>query len=39
MKGVTISIGRIVVDFTDMYWDYFNEFHKRIFTYYGLGWR
>lgn len=36
MKGVTVSIDRIVIDFTDVYWDFFNEFHKRICHYYGV---
>jgi len=36
MKGVMVSIGRIVIDFTDVYWDFFNEFHKRICHYYGV---
>ncbi|MCL6457770.1 MAG: hypothetical protein K6T85_07170 [Gorillibacterium sp.] len=35
MKGVTVSIDRTVIDFTDEYWDFFNEFHKRICHYYG----
>ncbi|MCF2717188.1 hypothetical protein LWE69_08090 [Paenibacillus sp. UKAQ_18] len=34
MKGVTVSIDRIVIDFTDVYWDFFNEFYKRICHYY-----
>lgn len=36
MNGVTVSIDRIVIDFTDVYWDFFNEFHKRICHYYGV---
>mgnify|MGYP001249955370 CR=1 FL=1 len=36
MKGVTVSIDRIVIDFTDVYWDFFNEFHKRICHFYGV---
>jgi hypothetical protein len=36
MKGVTISIDRIVIDFTDVFWDFFNEFHKRICHFYGV---
>jgi len=36
MKRVTVSIDRIVIDFTDVYWDFFNEFHKRICHYYGV---
>ncbi|MGM1022538.1 MAG: replication initiation factor family protein [Bacillota bacterium] len=36
MKGATVSIDRIVIDFTDVYWDFFNEFHKRICHYYGV---
>lgn len=34
MKGVTVSIDRIVIDFTGVYWDFFNEFYKRICHYY-----
>ncbi|MCC3378522.1 replication initiation factor family protein [Paenibacillus farraposensis] len=36
MNGVTVSIDRIVIDFTDVYWDFFNEFHKQICHYYGV---
>lgn len=36
MKGVIVSIDRIVIDFTDVYWDFFNEFHKRICHFYGV---
>lgn len=36
MKGVTVSIDRIVIDFTDVYWDFFNEFHKRICHFCGV---
>ncbi len=36
MKGATVSIDRIVIDFTDVYWDFFNEFHKRNCHYYGV---
>ncbi|MOA03053.1 hypothetical protein D3C78_1225360 [compost metagenome] len=36
MKGVAVSIDRIVIDFTDVYWDFFNEFHKRICHFYGV---
>lgn len=36
MKGVTVSIDRIVIDFTDVYWDFFNVFHKRICHFYGV---
>jgi hypothetical protein len=36
MKDVQVSIDRIVVDFTDVYWDFFNEFHKRICHFYGV---
>ncbi|GKS12222.1 hypothetical protein YDYSY3_32220 [Paenibacillus chitinolyticus] len=36
MNGVTVSIDRIVIDFTDVYWDFFNEFHKRICHFYGV---
>ncbi len=36
MKGVTVSIDRIVIDFTEVYWDFFNEFHKRICHFYGV---
>ncbi|WP_155613691.1 hypothetical protein [Paenibacillus polymyxa] len=30
MKKITVSIDRIIIDFTDIYWNFFNEFHKRI---------
>ncbi|WP_339298004.1 hypothetical protein MKY92_24900 [Paenibacillus sp. FSL R5-0623] len=36
MNGVTVSIDRIVIEFTDVYWDFFNEFHKRIGRFYGV---
>lgn len=36
MKGATVSIDRIVIDFIDVYWDFFNEFHKRICHFYGV---
>lgn len=36
MEGVIVSIDRIVIDFTDVYWDFFNEFHKRIRHFYGV---
>jgi hypothetical protein len=36
MEGVTVSIDRIVIDFTDVYWDFFNEFHKRICHFCGV---
>lgn len=36
MEGVSVSIDRIVIDFTDVYWDFFNEFHKRICHFYGV---
>lgn len=36
MKGVTVSIDLIVIDFTDVYWDFFNEFHTRICHFYGV---
>lgn len=36
MKGGALSIDRIVIDFTVVYWDFFNEFHKRICHYYGV---
>jgi len=36
MKDVQVSIDRIAVDFSDVYWDFFNEFHKRICHFYGV---
>lgn len=36
MKGVSVSIDRIVIDFTGVHWDFFNEFHKRICHFYGV---
>ncbi|WP_068786947.1 RHS repeat-associated core domain-containing protein [Paenibacillus phocaensis] len=37
MKGITVSIDRIVIDFTGVHWNFFNEFHKRICHFYGVG--
>ncbi len=37
MEGVTVSIDRIVIDFSDVYWEFFNELYKRICHYYGAG--
>lgn len=36
MEGVTVSIDCIVIDFTGVYWDFFNEFHKGICYFYGV---
>lgn len=36
MKGVSVSIDRIVIDFTGIHWDFFNEFRKRICHFYGV---
>ncbi|BFH60164.1 hypothetical protein PAJ34TS1_07560 [Paenibacillus azoreducens] len=36
MKGETVSIDHMVIDFIDVYWDFFNEFHKRICHFYGV---
>jgi hypothetical protein len=36
VEGVKVSIDRIVIDFTDVYWNFFNEFHKRICHFYGV---
>jgi hypothetical protein len=36
MKGVTVSIERIVIDFTGVHWNFFNEFLKRICHFYGV---
>jgi len=36
MKGVTVTIDRIVIDFTGVHWDFFNEFYKRICDFYGI---
>lgn len=33
MEGVQISIDRIVVDFTDIFWDFFNPFQLRLRQY------
>jgi hypothetical protein len=34
MEGVKFSIDRIVVDFTNVYWDFFNPFQQRIRQYF-----
>lgn len=36
MKGVKVSLDRIVVDFTSVGWDYFNYFHNRFCRQYGV---
>ncbi|NUU59600.1 hypothetical protein [Paenibacillus agri] len=36
MKGVTVSIDRIVIDFIGVHWDFFNEFDKPICHFYGV---
>lgn len=36
MKGLIVSIDRIVIDFTHVHWDFFNEFHRRICHFYGI---
>ena len=33
MEGVQVSIDRIVVEFTDVYWDFFNLFQLRLREY------
>jgi len=33
MEGVQVSIDRIVVEFTDVYWDFFNPFQLRLREY------
>ncbi len=33
MEGVQVSIDRIVVEFTDVYWDFFNPFRLRLCEY------
>lgn len=30
MEGIQVSIDRIVVEFTDVYWDFFNPFRLRL---------
>lgn len=32
MKDIQVSIDRIVVDFTDVFWDFFNQFHSTLRT-------
>ncbi|MDQ0661459.1 hypothetical protein [Paenibacillus sp. W2I17] len=36
MKRITVSIDHIVIDCTDVYWSFFNEFLKRIYHYCGV---
>jgi hypothetical protein len=33
MEGVQVSIDRIVVDFTDVFWEFFNLFQQRLRQY------
>lgn len=34
MEGVNVSIDRIVVDFTNVYWTFFNPLRQRLCEYY-----
>ncbi|NOJ74157.1 replication initiation factor family protein [Paenibacillus alvei] len=34
MKDIQVSIDRIVVDFTDVFWDFFNQFHSTLRTHF-----
>ncbi|SFS53806.1 hypothetical protein SAMN04488601_1011465 [Paenibacillus sp. 453mf] len=34
MEGVKVSIDRIVVDFTNVFWDFFNPFQLRLRQYF-----
>jgi len=36
MNRVTVSIDRIVIDFTGVYWDFFNPFMLRLCHFYGV---
>lgn len=33
MEGVRVSIDRIVIDFTNVYWSFFNPFRERLCNY------
>jgi hypothetical protein len=33
MQGVKVSIDRVVVDFTNVYWDFFNPFRQLLCDY------
>lgn len=35
MEGVKVSIDRIVIDFTNVYWSFFNPFRQRLCDYLG----
>ncbi len=34
MEGVKVSIDRIVIDFTNVYWSFFNPFRQRLCDYF-----
>lgn len=34
MEDIQVSIDRIVVDFTDVFWDFFNQFHFNLRTHF-----
>ncbi|GGA17770.1 hypothetical protein GCM10008018_72380 [Paenibacillus marchantiophytorum] len=34
MQGIKVSIDRIVVDFTNVYWDFFNPLRQWLCEYY-----
>lgn len=36
MKDIKVSIDRIVIDFTHVHWNFFNQLHKRISHFYGV---
>lgn len=36
MEGIAVSIDRIVIDFTGVYWDFFNPFMLRLCHYFGV---
>ncbi|WP_138976952.1 hypothetical protein [Brevibacillus laterosporus] len=39
MEDVPVSIDRIVVDFTDVYWDFFNRCHQTLRTHFNASFR
>lgn len=36
MEGITVSIDRNVIDFTEVYYDFFNRFMLRLCHFYGV---
>lgn len=36
MSNITVSIDRIVIEYKDVYWNFFNPFKRRLCDYYGI---